>query len=47
MIEVECADAIIRLMNYCTHCGLDVAGAIVEKNRFNRTRGHKHGGKRF
>lgn len=47
MVEVELADTIIRIMNYATHCGLDVAGAVVEKARFNATRGHRHGGKRF
>lgn len=47
MVEVELADVVIRLMNYATHRGLDVPGAIIEKNRFNATRGHKHGGKRF
>jgi NTP pyrophosphatase (non-canonical NTP hydrolase) len=47
MIEVELADAVIRIMNYASHCGLDVASAIVEKNAFNKTRGHRHGGKRF
>lgn len=47
MLEVELADTVIRIMNYATHCGLDVAGAIVEKAAFNKTRGHRHGGKRF
>ena len=47
MLEVELADTIIRVMNYATHCGLDVAGALVEKASFNATRGHRHGGKRF
>ncbi len=47
MLEVELDDTIIRIMNYGTHCGLDIAGAIVEKARFNATRGHRHGGKRF
>ncbi|WP_052362224.1 hypothetical protein [Geminisphaera colitermitum] len=47
MVEVELADTIIRIMNYATHCGLNVAGALVEKAAFNATRGHRHGGKRF
>lgn len=47
MVEAELADTIIRVMNYATHCGLDVAGAVVEKAAFNATRGHRHGGKRF
>lgn len=47
MVEAELADTVIRIMNYASHCGLDVAGAIVEKAAFNATRGHRHGGKRF
>lgn len=47
MVEVELADTIIRIMNYATHCGLDVPGAVLEKCLFNSTRGHRHGGKRF
>lgn len=47
MLEVELADAVIRIMNYGTHCGLDVAGALIEKAAFNAKREHRHGGKRF
>lgn len=47
MLEVELADAVIRIMNYASHCKLDVVGAIIEKAKFNATRGHRHGGKRF
>lgn len=47
MVEVELADTIIRIMNYASHRGLDVAGAVVEKARFNATRGYKHEGKKF
>ncbi|MCM2317561.1 MAG: hypothetical protein NDJ92_20615, partial [Thermoanaerobaculia bacterium] len=36
--EVELADAVIRIMNYARHRGLDVVGAIIEKTRFNETR---------
>lgn len=46
-LEVELGDAVIRIMNYGTHCGLDIPGAIVEKAAFNATRGHRHGDKRF
>jgi NTP pyrophosphatase (non-canonical NTP hydrolase) len=47
MVEAELADTVIRIMNYASHTGLDLSGAIVEKARFNRSRGHRHGGKRF
>ena len=37
-IEVEFADCIIRILDTAAALGLDVAGAVVAKNRFNRTR---------
>lgn len=47
-VEVELADVVIRIMNYAKERNLDVAGAIVEKAAFNRTRPHMHGaGKQF
>lgn len=52
--EVEFADLIIRVFDTAAALGLDVAGAIIEKNRFNRERAdHKlanravAGGKRY
>lgn len=37
-VEVELADCIIRILDTAAALKLDVAGAIIEKNRFNRTR---------
>jgi len=37
-IEVEFADCIIRILDTAAALGLDVAGALIEKNRFNRQR---------
>lgn len=51
--EVEFADLIIRVLDTAAALGLDVAGAVIEKNRYNRTRAdHKlaaraAGGKRY
>lgn len=51
--EVEFADCIIRILDTAEALGLDVAGALIEKNRFNRERAdHKlanraAGGKRY
>lgn len=38
MIEVELADAMIRIGDLAAYLGLDVGGAIVEKMAFNATR---------
>ena len=52
--EVEFADCIIRILDTAAALNLDVAGALIEKNRFNRNRAdHKlearksSGGKRY
>lgn len=44
-LEVELADAIIRIMDYAGMRGLDVAGAIRAKMAYNKTRPYKHGKK--
>lgn len=46
-VEVELADAVIRIMDVAEHFGLDVAGAVIEKAEFNKSRPVKHGGKKF
>jgi NTP pyrophosphatase (non-canonical NTP hydrolase) len=53
-VEVELADCVIRIMDYCGARGLDLGGAIVEKLDYNRKRAdHKRenraadGGKKF
>ena len=46
-IEEELADMIIRAMDYAAHRGLQWAEAIVAKGRYNQTRSHRHGGKKF
>ena len=51
--EVELADCIIRILDTAAALGLDVAGALIEKNRYNRQRAdHKlenraAGGKKY
>lgn len=46
-LEVELADCVIRIMDYAGMRNLDVAGAILAKVEYNRTRPVKHGGKKF
>lgn len=52
-IEVEFADCIIRILDTAAAMKLDVAGAVIEKNRYNRERAdHKlearrAGGKKY
>ena len=52
-VEVEFADCIIRILDTAAALGLDVAGAFIEKNRYNQTRAdHKlearaAGGKKY
>lgn len=54
MAEVELADALIRILDYCCGFGYDIQGAFEDKMAFNTTRDdHQHktrrakGGKKF
>lgn len=38
MPEVEMADAVIRIMDYCGRFGYDIGGAIIEKMEYNKNR---------
>lgn len=44
-LEAELADAVIRIMDLAAGYDLDVAGAIIAKAEFNKTREHLHGKK--
>lgn len=46
-VEVELADAIIRIMDFGATRGYRVAEALKAKVAYNRTRPHKHGSKVF
>ncbi len=45
-IAIELADAVIRILDYCGHAGIDLDTAIRVKHRYNLTRAYRHGGKR-
>ena len=44
-LEIELADAVIRIMDYAADRKLDIAGAIIDKMEYNTTRPYKHGKK--
>lgn len=46
-VEEELADVVIRCMDMAQLKGYRLAEAIVAKHEFNKTRAHKHGGKKF
>ena len=43
----EMADAMIRILDHAQHNGIDLAGHIQAKVRYNELRPHKHGGKKY
>ena len=45
--EEEMADAVIRIADMCHVRGWRLGEAIMAKIRFNATREHRHGGKKF
>jgi NTP pyrophosphatase (non-canonical NTP hydrolase) len=46
-VEVELADVIIRIMDMSANRKWRVAEALVAKHQYNKSRPHKHGGKKF
>lgn len=42
-IDIEFADVVTRLMSLCQKMGIDLAGAILAKMKFNEMRPMKHG----
>lgn len=44
---IELADAVIRILDLCGSLDIDLEGAIREKHEYNKTRPHRHGGKKF
>jgi len=46
-IPIELADVVIRIFDLCGYYNIDLEHAIEEKMTYNKTRPHKHGGKRI
>lgn len=46
-LEAELADVLIRIFDWCGASGLNVAGAVIAKMKYNQGREYKHGGKEF
>ncbi len=46
-LEAELADAIIRIFDFAQARRLNVIGAMLAKAEYNKTRSHRHGGKRY
>ena len=44
-IAVEVIDALIRILDWCGHEGLDVETLVAKKHEYNKTRPYKHGKK--
>ncbi len=45
--EEEAADTFIRHLDYCGWRGISLGAAVRAKLKINKSRGHRHGGKRF
>ncbi len=45
-VASELADTIIRIAAYCAHMQIDLDAALRDKLEFNKSRPHRHGGKR-
>ena len=45
--EIELADVVIRIMDFCERRGWSLGKAIVAKHEFNKGRPFMHGGKEF
>lgn len=45
--EIELADVVIRIMDFCERKGWSLGKAIVAKHEFNKGRPFMHGGKEF
>jgi|SRR5210317_765435 NTP pyrophosphatase (non-canonical NTP hydrolase) len=45
-IPIELADCVIRIFDFCGKYGIDLEEALNEKIIYNKSRPHRHGGKK-
>lgn len=46
-VAVEMIDCMIRILDWCGREGIDVEAVLDRKHSYNKTRPHRHGGKRL
>ncbi|MDX1919411.1 MAG: hypothetical protein SFU25_01595 [Candidatus Caenarcaniphilales bacterium] len=46
-LAVELADCVIRIFDFCGAHKIDLESAIALKHKYNETRPHRHGGKKY
>lgn len=46
-IPSELADVVIRIADMCGHYNINLEKAIIDKMEYNKTRPHRHGGKKI
>lgn len=46
-LEEELADVLIRIGDFCQARGVRLTAAVRAKDEYNRSRPHRHGGKKF
>ena len=44
-VEIEMADCIIRILDFCHGFGFNIGAAVAAKMEYNESRPHKHGKK--
>ena len=46
-IPVDLADIVIQVAKFCEEHGIDLTAAVALKLAYNKSRSHRHGGKRL
>ena len=46
-VPIEMADIVIRIAHFCEEHAIDLTAVVALKLAYNKTRSHRHGGKRL